>query len=289
MKFQLRQAMLALLLAAPLLAQDTRGKVQGAVTDATGAVVVSASTTLINSETGVTTAQATGNTGRYLFDFVIPGSYTVKVEMSGFKAAIQKNILVQTRGDVTVDVRLEVGVTSDAVTVEDSPVAVQFNTSTMGLTLDTKMTNSLPIIHRNPFLLASLDPAVVVRSSTEQNPFHHWAASQLDVGGSTSTKNDIVLDGAPSMTAQKSSYTPPMDAVQQVNLQQNAVDAEYGHSAGGVLSVSMKSGTNEYHGTTYYMGRNPALNALADSVNRRGNLTRQNVWGVTMRSPIKKH
>ena len=289
MKFQLRQAMLALLLAAPLLAQDTRGKVQGAVTDATGAVVVSASTTLINSETGVTTAQATGNTGRYLFDFVIPGSYTVKVEMSGFKAAIQKNILVQTRGDVTVDVRLEVGVTSDAVTVEDSPVAVQFNTSTMGLTLDTKMTNSLPIIHRNPFLLASLDPAVVVRSSTEQNPFHHWAASQLDVGGSTSTKNDIVLDGAPSMTAQKSSYTPPMDAVQQVNLQQNAVDAEYGHSAGGVLSVSMKSGTNEYHGTTYYMGRNPALNALADSVNRRGNLTRQNVWGVTMGSPIKKN
>src|SRR5262249_52272727 len=150
------------------------------------------------------------------------------------------------------------------------------------LTLDTKMTNTLPIIHRNPFLLASLNPAVVVRSSTEQNPFHHWAASQLDVGGSTSTKNDIVMDGAPSMVTQKSSYTPPMDAVQQATLQQNAVDADFGHSAGGVLSVEMKSGPNEFHGTGSYLGRNPVLNALADRAPQRANLTRQHVWGGTI-------
>ena len=201
---------------------------------------------------------------------------------------MQKNILVQARGDVTVDARLDVGNTNETVTVEASPVTVQFNTSTMGLTLDTKMTNNLPIIHRNPFLLAALDPAVVVRSSTEQNPFHHWAASQLDVGGSTSTKNDIVLDGAPSMVTQKSSYTPPMDAVQQVNLQQNAVDAEFGHSAGGVLSVEMKSGTNAIHGTAYYLGRNPVLNAMADRTTQRLNLTRQHTWGATVGNPIKK-
>lgn len=276
-------------LASPLGAQDSRGKVQGTVSDASGAVVVGATTTLVNTETGVSQSKLTGNSGQYLFDFVIPGTYRIQVDLAGFRSYVQKNVLVQARGDVTVDAKLEVGAVGDAVTVEDSPVAIQFNTSTMSLTLDTKMTNNLPLINRNPFLLASLDPAVVVRSSTEQNPFHHWAASQLDVGGSTSTKNDIVLDGAPSMTAQKSSYTPPMDAVEQVNLPQNAVDAEFGHSAGGVLSLQMKSGTNEFHGTAYYLGRNPVLNALADSVNRKGNLTRQHVWGGhTRRSDPQK-
>ena len=270
-------------------AQDTRGRVQGTVTDTSGAVVVQASVTLTNTDTGVRAAQLTSASGTYLFDLVLPGTYSVNVELAGFRTFLQKNVTVQARGDVTVDARLEIGNTRDTVTVEAAPVAVRFNTSTMDLTLDTKMTNTLPIIHRNPFLLASLNPAVVVRSTTEQNPFHHWAASQLDVGGSTSTKNDIVLDGAPSMVTQKSSYTPPMDAVQQVNLQQNAVDSEFGHSAGGVLSVEMKSGTNEFHGSAYYLGRNPELNAMADRITQKANLTRQHVWGATFGSPIKKN
>jgi hypothetical protein len=274
---------------APLWAQDTRARVQGTVTDTTGAVVVRAAVTLTNTGTGVRSQQLTSASGSYLFDLVLPGTYSLAVELPGFRTFVQKNITVQARGDVTVDARLELGNTRETVTVEAAPVAVHFNTSTMDLTLDTKMTNSLPIIHRNPFLLASLDPAVVVRSTTEQNPFHHWAASQLDVGGSTSTKNDIVLDGAPSMVTQKSSYTPPMDAVQQVNLQQNAVDAEFGHSAGGVLSVEMKSGTNELHGTAYYLGRNPVLNAMANRITQTANLTRQHVWGGTFGAPIRKN
>lgn len=266
--------------------QDSRGKVQGRVIDATDAVIVGAAVTLLNDNTGVSATTQSKPNGQYLFDFVIPGTYTVTVEIAGFNKFVQKNILVQARADVTVDARLQTGSTRESVTVEASPVAVQFNTSTMGLTIDTKMTNNLPIIHRNPFLLAALNPATVVRSTTEQSPFHHWAASQLDVGGNTSTKNDIILDGSPSMTTQKSSYTPPMDAVSEVNLQQNAIDAEFGHSAGGVLSVSMKSGTNQYRGTVYYLGRNPALNALADRITRRSNLTRQHVWGGTVGGPI---
>jgi hypothetical protein len=288
MSIRVRLVVLSFLTACVLLSQDTRARVQGTVTDSSGAVVLQAAVTLINTETGVRSAQATNSSGAFLFDLVLPGTYTVTVELPGFRTFVQKNVLVQTRGDVTVDARLEIGNTNETVTVEASPVTVEFNTSTMGLTLDTKMTNSLPIIHRNPFLLAALNPAVVVRSTTEQNPFHHWAASQLDVGGSTSTKNDIVLDGAPSMVTQKSSYTPPMDAVQQVNLQQNAVDAEFGHSAGGVLSVEMKSGTNEFHGTAYYLGRNPVLNAMADRTTQRLNLTRQHTWGATLGNPIRK-
>ena len=280
---------LAVLSSFSALGQDTRAKVQGAVIDPTNAVVAGANVTLRNEDTGVTAQKATDQYGKYLFDYVLPGNYSVTVELTGFKQFIQKNILVQARGDVTVNATIEVGSTRETVTVEATPVAVQFNTSTMALTLDTKMTNSLPIISRNPFLLVALNPATVVRSTNEQSPFHHWSANEFDVGGNTNRKNDIVLDGAPSMTAQKSSYTPPMDAVQEVNLQQNAVDAEFGHSAGGVISVQMKSGTNDFHGTAYYLGRNPKLNALADRITRGQNLTRQNVWGVTQGNPILRN
>jgi len=269
--------------------QDTRGKIQGRITDASDAVVVGAAVTLLNNNTGVSANAQTSPAGQYIFDFINPGAYTVTVEIAGFNKFIQKNITVQARADVTVDARLQTGSTTESITVEASAAAVQFNNSTMSLTIDTKMTNNLPIIHRNPFLLASLNPSVVVRATTEQSPFHHWAASQLDVGGNTSEKNDIILDGSPSMTGQKSSYTPPMDAVSEVNLQQNAVDAEFGHSAGGVLSVSMKSGSNALKGTVYYLGRNPALNALADRITRRSNLTRQHVWGSTVGAPIIKN
>ncbi len=277
------------ILSGVLAAQDTRGKVQGEITDSSHAVIVGAQVLLSNRETGIATTQQSNQSGHYLFDYVLPGQYNVTVELTGFRKFVQKNVLVQSRGDVTVDAVLEIGSTGETVTVEASPVSVEFNTSTMSLTVDTKMANNLPIIHRNPFLLAGLNPATVIRSSTEQSPFHHWAASQIDVGGNTSTKNDIILDGSPSMTGQKSSYTPPMDAVQEVNLQQNSVDAEYGHSAGGVLSVQMKSGTNQWHGTTYYLGRNPLLNAAADATNHAPNLTRQNVWGGTFGNPIKRN
>ena len=289
MKRILFGAALSALFAAMSIGQDTRAKVQGLVTDSSNAVVGGATVTLRNEDTAVQAQQQTSQAGVYLFDFVLPGHYTVTVEMSGFKQYLQRNILVQARGDVTVNAMLDVGNTRETVTVEASPVAVQFNTTSMALTLDTKMANSLPVINRNPFLLVALNPAVVVNSTNEQSPYHHWAANQFDVGGNTDRKNDIILDGAPSMTAQKSSYTPPMDAVQEVNLQQNAVDAEFGHSSGGVISMQLKSGTNEFHGTAYYLGRNPALNALADRTTRGKNLTRQNVWGATQGNPIKRN
>lgn len=274
------------LLAAPVFSQDVRARVQGLVTDSSQAVVAGAEVVLLNEGTNVTATTKSNNNGQYLFDFVIAGNYSITVELQGFRKFVQRNILVQSRGDVTVDARLDVGSTSDAVTVEASPVAVQFNTSTMGLTLDKKMTNELPVINRNPFLLAQLNPAAVIRSTTEQSPYHHWAATQVDVGGNTSTKNDVVVDGAPNMASEKSAYTPAMDAVQEVNIQQNAVDSEFGHSAGGVITVQMKSGTNEFHGTGYYLGRNPAINAVADHITRRANLTRNHIFGGTLGSPV---
>src|SRR5262249_51237298 len=142
--------------AATMLAQDTRGKVQGIVDDSSVAVVAGASVTLLNDNTGVRTAQQTSQTGQYLFNAVLAGTYTVVVELTGFRTFVQKNVLVEALGDVTVNATLPVGNTRDAVTVEATPVAVEFNTSTMSNTVDTKMANTLPLVSRNPFLFVEL-------------------------------------------------------------------------------------------------------------------------------------
>ncbi|MBM3785695.1 MAG: carboxypeptidase regulatory-like domain-containing protein [Acidobacteria bacterium] len=280
----------ALSVSSPAAAQDLRGSVRGSVFDSTGGVVTGAKLVLRNVNTNVSVERETGPTGTYLFDFVSPGTYSLTVNMSGFRGFVQENILVQTRSDITVDAKLEVGAVSETVRVDEAPVAVQFNKTTMETTLDTKMSNSLPIIHRNPFLLLALDPQVTFTSgSQEQSPFHHWAGSRLDVGGGTQLKNDILVDGSPNTWGPKTNYVPPMDAVSELNVQQNATDAEYGHSAGGIISLQMKSGSNDWHGTVYYFGRNPKLNARPDSTTPTRSLIRHNVWGATSGNPIVKN
>ncbi len=279
----------AVLAPAALEAQELRGRVQGVVSDISGAVIPGAQLVLHNVNTNIDSTAESDEAGRYIFQSVLPGTYELTVTVEGFRTFVQRNILVQTRADVTVDAAMQIGAIAETVTVEESPVAVSFNSTTLETTLDTKMANELPIIHRNPFLLATLDPAVNYRGGGENSPYHHWAASQMDVGGNTSTKNNILLDGVPQLVGAKGTYVPAMDAVSEVNVQQNAVDSEFGHSAGGIISVQMKGGTNDWHGTAYFFGRNPKINARPNSLNSSPSVTRRNVWGVTSGNPLIKN
>ncbi|MFN7936258.1 MAG: TonB-dependent receptor [Bryobacteraceae bacterium] len=261
------------------------------MTDTSDGAVAAAKVIIRNINTGITATRDTGTNGSYLFDNVEPGSYVVSAEFQGFSRQQQEGVLVQTRADVTVNFQLKPGAVVETVTVTSQAVALQFNTTTRELTIDRKMLMDLPVKARNPFTLALLDPAVVSRYTAEKNPFFMWSSSQMDVGGNTTTKNDLLLDGAPLQIGPKGSYAPPMDAVQEFSIQQNSVDAEFGHSAGGTMSVSMKSGTNEIHGTGYYFGRNPSLNAVVNptAVPRAPNFVRNHIWGGTVGGPIKKN
>jgi Carboxypeptidase regulatory-like domain len=270
-------------------AQDYRAKIQGIVTDSSDAAVAAAKVTLQNVNTGIAVSRETGANGAYLFDNVEPGTYSIAAESPGFSRQLQEGVLVQTRADVTVNFSLKPGGLVETVTVSAQAVTLQFNTTTRELTVDRKMLMDLPVKARNPFTLALLDPAVVSRYTSEKNPFFMWSSSQMDVGGNTSTKNDLLLDGAPLQIGPKGSYAPPMDAVQEFSIQQNSVDAEFGHSAGGTMSVSMKSGTNDIHGTAYYFGRNPALNAVVNPITRTPNFVRNHIWGGTAGGPIRKN
>ena len=119
-------AVISLCLIATLHAQNYRAKISGTVTDATGAVVPSATATLQNVNTGIKIVRNTSETGLFLFDLVDPGTYSVTIEATGFSTFIQENVQVQSRDDVTVNAALRTGGVQETVTVVDSPVAVQF-------------------------------------------------------------------------------------------------------------------------------------------------------------------
>jgi hypothetical protein len=279
-----------LLMAAPALAQEYRARVQGSLTDESQLAVPGAQVTLRNDATGVAVTRTTGPEGRYLFDYVDPGTYTVTAKLDGFTTVVQRNVIVQARGDVTVDLMMKVAALAETVTVEHSPVAIQFNTSSKDLTLDQKAVQSLPIISRNPTQLAYLSP--VVRNAGNKNetsPYHHWAGNDMDVGGGTYRRNDVLLDGTPLEAGPKVAYTPPMDAIAEFNVATNAVDAEYGHSAGGIITMSLKSGTNQYHGSGYFVGRNPDWNAVTNRVSRQHSDNTYGQVGGTLGMPLRRN
>jgi hypothetical protein len=278
---------LLLLLVASVAAQDYRGKVQGTVTDEAGGAIAGAQVVLRNTQTGVDVTRQSDSDGNYIFDFVEPGDYIIVIEQTGFKKAVQENIVVRNRSDLTVNLKLSVGGVTETVTVESPPIAVQFASSSTLLTIENKLVDQLPIRGRNPYNVTTLDPTVspgTGSTSNENRPYHHAYASDFDAGGGTLRANDVLLDGVPLTSSYKSSYTPAMDAVQEVTFQKNAIDSEFGYSAGGVIVLNMKAGTNTFHGTAIANWRNPRFNAVTDpTIKRTDGADEKNFRGTNLK------
>ena len=270
-------------------AQDFRAKISGRVSDASNAAVTNASVSLLNKKTGIKRTGQSNNEGLYRFDFVDPSDYRVTVELAGFATFIRELPEVQSQADVTVDAVMRPSDVRETITVSESAVGVSFNSTTVALTIDQKLTEEVPRFDRNPFKLALLDPAVRETRRTEQNGFLSLANNSLDMGGGTSQKNDVVVNGLSISVGNKTAFTPNQDAIQEVNIQQSTTDAESGHSAGGKVSMVMKSGSNEFHGTAFYVGRNPALNATTDRTLFSNTASRNNIFGATFGNPIRKN
>lgn len=280
----------AALLCAVAFGQEFRGRIQGNVTDSSGAAVVGATVNLLNTQTDVSATRQSNETGHFIFDLITPGVYTVTVEYSGFSKFVQKDIILQQRGDIALNASLKLGDMKDAVTISAEASMVQFNTAKLDTTLDSKLVNNLPQIYRTPFLLAQLDPAVEKNDGgTEFQPYHSWGPNNQRVGGGALYSNDLQVDGAAVGIGYKTGYVPSPDMVQEVNVQQNAVDAEYGNSSGSNISLTLKSGTNAWHGTALYQGQYPWANALENRVFRTVNYGRQHVYGGTASHPIIKN
>ena len=278
-------------------AQDYRGRVQGSVLDSTQGALPGTTVTLMNDATGVAVTFVADTDGHYIFDFVEPGVYTITGELSGFKKAQQRNVRVAQRGSVTADLTLEIGGLEERVVVEAPPVTVQFKSGSSDLTLERQLLDQVPINGRNPFSLASLDPTMNVTLTSENRPYHQAYANDYDAGGGTRRGNDVLLDGVALGASYKTAYTPAVDAVDEITISKNSVDAENGHSLGGVISLNMKAGTNTRHGSGYLFSRDPRLNAIGDPtiLVTPGQDTRAlrgselKMYGATFGGPIRKN
>jgi hypothetical protein len=278
-------------------AQDYRGRVQGTVLDSTQSALPGATITMVNDATGVAVTFVADQDGHYIFDFVDPGVYTITGELQGFKTAQQRNVRVPQRGSVTADLTLELGGVEERVVVEAAPVTVQFKSSSSDFTLERQLVDQVPINGRNPYSLASLDPTITVTLSSENRPYHHAYANDYDAGGGTRRGNDVLLDGVALGASYKTAYTPAVDAVDEITISKNSVDAENGHSLGGVISLNMKAGTNARHGSGYLYSRDPSLNAIGDPTigvtpgqdTRALRGSELKMYGATFGGPIRKN
>ena len=279
---------LSALLISPAFAQSYRAQVRGLVTDQSQGVLPGATVTLTNVNTGVNTVKQSDSSGLYLFDYVDPGTYRIRVDANGFGQFLQENIAVQSGGDVTVNASLQPGTLQQSVTVTEAPPAIDFNSSNQELTIDNKMANDTPRFDRNAFKLTLLEPAAI-NTRGEMLPFNSWGANSVDLGGGTNLKNNLLVDGSPIGMGHKSGYIPNQDDVQETIVSRNSVEPESGHSAGGLISVTTKAGTNDWHGLAFYLGRYPWLNAEADRTTFSENANRQNIFGGTFGNPIIKN
>jgi hypothetical protein len=184
------------------------------------------------------------------------------------------------------------------VSVSEAPSVVEFKSTSSDLKLEHELLDQVPISGRNPYNLASLDPTITASPATNENrPYHHAFANDYDAGGGTRRANDVLLDGVPLGASYKTAYTPAVDAVEEITISKTSVDAENGHSLGGIISLNMKSGTNDLHGSAYVFGRSPTFNAVSDPTIRRvpGQNTRAlqgtdlRMYGGTAGLPIVKN
>ena len=285
---QMLTVSLGCLLSLPAMAQAVRGQVRGLVTDQTGSVLPGAKVTLSNVNTGVITVKPTDNAGIYVFDFVEPGTYTVTVESGGFARHVQENLVVQSSSELTVDATMTTGALQQSVTVTAAPPLLETTSSNVELTIDTKMANDTPRLDRNPFKLTLIEPAAI-NTRGEMAPYASWAANSVDLGGGTNLANQLLVDGNPIGIGHKAGYPPNQDDVQESVVSQNSTDASSGHTAGGLISLTTKSGTNDWHGMAFYLGRYPWLSAKADRTRDVLNAQRQNMYGGTFGNPILKN
>ncbi|MEW5974182.1 MAG: TonB-dependent receptor [Acidobacteriota bacterium] len=274
-------------------AQTDRATITGTVTDPSGAVIVGAKVAATNTATQVTTETATTSSGQYTIPGLRVGTYDVTAEQSGFKKAIRTSVLLQVGQTVRVDVSMELGETTQAVEVVADLIQVQRDTSDRGTVVTGQDVLELPIIgvgeQRNPGYFMTLAPGVTGRGvSYSGSP----RMLNTTVNGSQSASNEFQLDGAIVGSASEwagdfRNLPFPQDAVGEFKVVTLNPPAEYGRTGQGITSFTIRSGTNQFHGSVYEYLRNDALDARGFFAQRTPT-NKQNEFGFTTGGPIKK-
>lgn len=281
---------------APVAAQSTFGSISGSVTDASAAAMPDATVTLTNSATAAKQTVTTRQDGLYSFVDLTPGSYVLEVEKQGFKHFKRDPVVVQVQQAVRIDVPMEVGAVTQTVEITAETPLLTPTTTSLGQVVDERKTNEIPLNGRNVFSLITLSPAAIANgngsgssaggSPVGPNPFS-WGNYQ--VGGSFGNQSAEYIDGQPVNIGYINLpvLLPDQDAISEFKVQYNNLGPEWGKFSGGVVNLSTKSGTNQYHGQLYEYFRNKVLNSRPFFSPTNPPYV-QNQYGATIGGPVIK-
>ncbi|HUA19397.1 MAG TPA: TonB-dependent receptor [Bryobacteraceae bacterium] len=281
-------------------AQLYTGSLLLTVVDPSGAPVPHAKITLTDVGHGTEISAETDRSGEYVFRALPPGGYKVKVDANGFEPFELENIGIEVNSRLLAEAKLRLSVARETVVVHVEPAITQVGDATMGLTVDEKLINELPLVDRNPFDLAFLAPGVSQAPGTTygNGVSTPGFVTNFVSDGSRNAQGDMLLDGVSVMNSdnnpgvQKALYVPPVEAIQEFKIQQANFSAEFGNSGGTIVNVVTRSGSNAYHGELFEFLRNNDLNAnnfFANSAGLAQAHSTRNDFGVTAGGPILKN
>jgi hypothetical protein len=300
-----------------LHAQSFYGSIVGTVTDSGGAVVPGAAVTITDIGTGEKRVAQTNASGEYSFVSLVPATYKVEVSKTSFKRFVRDQATVQVNQTVRIDAALQVGAATETVEVTTETPQLQTDSATEGTVIEGKTIDQMPLNGRNTMNLLALAPGVTpmltsnggAASASGHTFASSWSA--YSIGGGLVGQSTMYLDGMPLNVlggggTGSIEFVPTQDAVQEFNVATNASTSEFGRYSGGVVNMTTKSGTNNWHGTVYEYVRNNKFNANdwwnknteysttgpgsaspQANWNKRGQWN-QNQYGAELGGPIKK-
>lgn len=281
------------LLAPALFAQSDRGTITGTVADPAGAVVAGAPIEVRNVETGVVNRAASSATGNYTLAQLPAGQYELAITVPGFKKFVRQSLTVGVAQTFRVDVVLEVGSNTESVTVTEAAPLLKTESGELSHAVSTDTMNSLPVLAIGASASASgiRNPYAVVQLLPGSN---YATDSSIRINGNPTNSQAMRIDGQDATNGWYSSQSQTqasVDSIQEFAIQTSNYSAEFGLAGGGVFNLTMKSGTNQLHGTVYDYFVNEFLNAGTPFTNDgNGNLLRprqrRNDFGFTAGGPV---
>jgi len=288
--------------AMPSPAQTFFGSIVGNVTDASGAAVPGAAVTLTNTGTSEKRTGETDSRGAYQFVNLVPGVYRVDVEKTGFQRLSRPDVQVQVQSAVRIDAALQIGEVSQTLEVTGQAALLQTETTALSQVVEGRTVQDMPLNGRNVLNLVELVPGVVPQGSSSGNPMGNQSKGgttnpngwgNYQIGGGMANQSGTYMDGAPMNVSYVNSVilVPTQDAIAEFRVATNNVSAEFGRFAGGIVNLTTKSGTNQFHGGLYEYLRNRSLNAN-DFFSNRSGIARpafnQNQYGANGGGPLIK-
>ena len=282
-------ALILILGVAPLaIAQQAdTALIVGSVTDTTGAVIPGAGVTFSHIETGIESSTQTNETGSYRSAPLRIGNYIVLIESEGFKAYSGSGITLSI-GDVReLNVALEVGAVTEVIEVEAAAPLLQTTESSAGTVIENRQIVDLPLNGRDYLQLAVISAGTVVSRG-----------QGISIGGQRGTEINFMIDGVDnnnqsiaSQGAQKETVKPSVDAVAEFKVITNGFSAEYGKSSSGIVSLAIKSGTNDLHGTGFFFMRDEVMDARNYFANPNAEKPQfgRKQYGFAVGGPIKRN